>query len=76
MGCKQSNNDPCIYILESGGETFIIAVYVDDIILAGQTSESIQTFIKAIAEKFDVTDMGRLHHFVGMKNNYLESGNI
>ena len=76
MGFRQSNNDPCIYILQSGGETFIIAVYVDDIILAGNTSESIQTFIKGIAEKFKVSDMGRLHHFVGIKIGYLESGKI
>ena len=49
MGFKQSKNDPCIYILNSGGEIFIIAVYVHDIILAGKTSERIQKFINAIA---------------------------
>ena len=76
MGFKQSKNDPCIYILNSGGEIFIIAVYVHDIILAGKTSEHIQKFINAIAEKFDITDMGKLHHFVGIKINYLNSGNI
>ena len=74
MGFKQSKNDPCIYILKSGGEIFIIAVYVDDIILAWKTSERIQKFINAIAEKFDITDMGKLHHFVGIKINYLISG--
>ena len=76
LGFRQSNNDPCIYILQSGGETFIIAVYVDDIILAGNTYESIQTFMKGIAEKFEVLDMGRLHHFVAIKISYLESGKI
>ena len=75
-GFKQSKNDPCIYILNSVGEIFIIAVYVDDIILAGKISEPIQKFINAIAEKFDFTDMGKLHHFVGIKINYLNSGNI
>ena len=76
MGFRQSNNDPCINILQSGGETFIIAVYVDDIIFAGNTFESIQIFIKAVAEKFDVLDTGRLHHFIGIKISYLESGKI
>ena len=71
MGFKQFKNDPCIYILNSGGEIFIIAV-----ILAGKTSECIQKFISAVAEKFDITDMGKLHHFVGIKINYLNSGNI
>ena len=44
--------------------------------LQGKTSESIQKFINAIAKKFDITDMGKLHHFVGIKINYLNSGNI
>ena len=57
------------YILNSGEEIFIIAVYVDNIILAGKTSERIQKFINAIAEKFDITDMGKLDHFVGIKIN-------
>ena len=61
MGFKQSENDPCIYILNSGGEIFIIAVYVDDIIQAGKTSERIQKFINVIIEKFDITDMGKLY---------------
>ena len=76
MGLKQSKNDPCICILNSGGEIFIIAVYFDDIIQAGKTSERIQKFISAIAENFDITDMGKLHHFVGIKIKYLNSGNI
>ena len=76
MGFKQSKNDPCIYILNSGGQIFIIAVYVGDIILAGKTSERIQKFIIAIAEMFGITDMDKLHHFVGIKINYLNSENI
>ena len=76
MDFKQFKNDPCIYILNSGEEIFIIAIYVDDIILAGKTSERIQKFINAIAERYDITDMGKLHHFVGMKINYLNSGDI
>ena len=76
MVFKQSNNDPCIYILKPGGEIFIIDVYVDDITLAGKTSERIQKFTNAIAEKFNITDMGKLHHFVGIKISYLVSGNI
>ena len=76
IGFTQSKNDPCIYILNLGGEIFIIAVYVDDIIMAGKTCECIQKFINAIAEKFDNTDMGKFHHCVGIKINYLNSRNI
>ena len=37
-----------------------MAVYDNDIILDGKTSEHIQKFINAIAKKFDITDMGKL----------------
>ena len=76
MGFKQSKNDPCIYVLHSGGEIFIIAIYIDDIIFTGKTSLRIQKFINAIIEKFDITDMRKLHHVVGIKIKYLNSGNI
>ena len=32
----QSSHDPCIYVRFFGEEIFIIAVYVDDIIVAGK----------------------------------------
>ena len=76
MGFKQSSYDPCIYMLNSGGQIVIIAVYINDIIIAGKTEEIIQQYIKEIAEKFDVTEMGTLHHFLGMKITYADSGNI
>ena len=39
MGFEQSSSDPCIYTL-SEGATFIIGVYVGDIILAGKDLNS------------------------------------
>ncbi len=35
IGFKQTDSDPCIYV-SSEGEMCIIAVYVDDILLAGK----------------------------------------
>ena len=45
IGFISSMNDPCIYTLNAGGEVFILAVYVDDIILAGKSTEKIQKII-------------------------------
>ena len=67
MNFKQSNNDPCIYTLESDGETFIITVYVDDIILAEKDQKRITHFIKMIRDRFHIRDMGKLNHFLGVK---------
>ena len=55
----QSSNDPCIYTA-SEGETLLIGVYVDDIVLAGESSEKISEVKKALSEKFDVKNLGEL----------------
>ena len=38
MGFAQANGDPCIYVAKSG-EPFIIEIYVDDILLAGNSNK-------------------------------------
>eukprot|EP00795_Rhopilema_esculentum_P000655 gene655-10361_t len=53
MEFKQAKSDPCIYTA-SGGEVFLIVVYVDDIILAGKTEKRMKEFKKLIAEKCNV----------------------
>ena len=48
-------------------EPVIIAVYVDDILVAGRTDKIIAEVKTAIANRFDVKDMGKLHYFLGVK---------
>ena len=66
MGFAQSTSDPCVY-MSTKGEMFVIAVYVDDIVLAGKTDERIAEVKKALSERFKVKDMGNLHYFLGVK---------
>ena len=62
LGFAQSESDPCIY-RESIGEPFFIGVYVDDIVSKTRLAEVKQS----LAGKFDIKDLGKLHHFPGMK---------
>jgi transposase InsO family protein len=68
MSFKQSNNDPCIYISYAltGEVSFIMGVYVDDVILAGKSKEKMTEIKKALAEKFDLKDLGELKYFLGV----------
>jgi len=74
MGFEQANSDPCIYTA-SGGELFVIAVYVDDIILAGRSDKRMREVKDTIAAKFMVKDLGELHHFLGVKVIQNREGN-
>ena len=76
LGFRQSSNDPCIYILDSGGEMFIVAVYVDDIILAGTSLSLINEFVDKIGKRFEIKDMGKLHYFLGVKVIRCNTGKI
>ena len=66
LGFVQSASDPCIYVA-SEGEMFMIAVHVDDLVLAAKSDKSIGDVKKALGDKFEVKDMGELHHFLGTK---------
>ncbi len=63
LGFLQSNSDPCIYVAAID-EIAVIGVYVDDIILACSSEQQLVKYKRAICNKFNV---GKLHHFLGMK---------
>ena len=46
---------------------FIIAVYVDDILLAGKSIKEMEEVKKEFSEKFKVKDMGKLSYFLGVE---------
>ena len=76
MGFNQTKSDPCLYV-STEGELFIVAVYVDDILLAGKSDQRIKEVKNALSNKFDVKDMGKLEYFLGVKiNQNLSNGDI
>ena len=66
LGFQQTNSDSCNY-RASEGEMFFIAIYVDDIILAGKSGEKMKAVKEMLFANFDMKDMGLLHHFLGVK---------
>ena len=67
MGFTQSTSDPCIYAstTKSGG-LFILAVYVDNILLAGKSQQKIAQIKADLRKRFQLKDMGELHYFFGV----------
>ena len=66
LGFLQAAGDPCLY-MASEGEMFLIAIYVDDILLAGKSITRMNTVKQALSQKFQVKDMGELSYFLGVK---------
>ena len=54
---------------------FLIAVYVDDILLAGNGCEKLDASKQAFSQEFQVRDMGKLHYFKKVVQDK-DTGNI
>ncbi|GAA0186911.1 transmembrane signal receptor [Lithospermum erythrorhizon] len=48
------------------GEIMIVSVYVDDLIFTGDDEEMLSDFKSAMMNEFEMTDLGELHHFLGI----------
>ena len=67
MGFKQSTSDPCIYTSKTKLDgLFILAVYVDDILLAGKSQQKLAQVKADLRKRFQLKDMDELHYFLGV----------
>ena len=44
----------------------LLLLYVDDIVLMASSTSLLQHVISALRQEFSMTDMGPLHHFLGV----------
>ena len=48
-------------------DVIFFLVYVDDLVLIGNNTMLLSTFIQALANRFSVKDLGNLHYFLGVE---------
>ena len=65
MGFEQTKSDLCLYI-SSEGELCIIAVYVDDILLATKSKKRMKDVKSKLSAQFEVKDLGDLQYLLGV----------
>lgn len=54
-----------------------MAVYVDDLLLAGRSQEAMAKVKTQLCKRFKMKDLGPLHHFLGMeKARSSETGDV
>ena len=66
MGFKKCKTYHCIYAKWDGEDMILVALYVDDLVLACNNDEMLQTTTGVLREQFEMTDLGRLKYFLGM----------
>lgn len=61
-----SKPDSCIYV-STDLPKLVMAVYVDDLILAGKNKSSIDQAKQKLSHRFKMEDLGELKHFLGIR---------
>lgn len=67
LGFKASKCDPSLFTYVSQGNTIYILVYVDDIIITGNSSSLLHTIITKLNVSFSLKQLGDLDNFLGIE---------
>jgi hypothetical protein len=66
IGFVEAKSDTSIFIYRHGTNMAILLLYVDDIVLMASSMRLLQRIIAALRREFSMTDMGPIHHFLGV----------
>lgn len=66
-GFFQSKADSSLFIYHRGSSFIWLLLYVDDIVLTGNTSSLLHHFITALGHEFELKDLGPLQYFLGLQ---------
>lgn len=63
-----------IYRNEEKNNILIVVVYVDDLLVTGSTIKLIEAFKEEMSTKFEMSDLGKLTYYLGIKVYQHEGG--
>ena len=74
LGFVEAKSDTSLFVYRRGTDTIYLLLYVDDIVLTASSLAILQRTIQALQQEFSMTDLGELHHFLGMHVQRCGSG--
>eukprot|EP00253_Pinus_taeda_P010272 PITA_10272 len=66
-GFSRCYSDNTVYTKKVGNSLIILVLYVDDLILTGSDPNLINHVKSRLKKKFEMTDLGHLHYFLGLQ---------
>ena len=66
-GFSRCHSDNIVYTKKVGKSFTILVLYVDDLILTGSDPNLINHVKSSLKKKFEMTDLGHLHYFLGLQ---------
>ncbi|GKA24642.1 retrovirus-related pol polyprotein from transposon TNT 1-94 [Tanacetum coccineum] len=74
LGFKQSKHDYSLFVKAQGVLFTVVQIYVDDILLTGNSVQDIQNTKLALDSKFTIKDLGLARYFLGIELCNTENG--
>ncbi len=66
-GFQTSNVDFSLYVKKTNHGIIVIVIYVDDLIIVGDSDVDISNLKKLLKQKFEMKDLGELRCFLGIE---------
>ncbi|XP_061993294.1 uncharacterized mitochondrial protein AtMg00810-like [Rosa rugosa] len=63
---------PSLFVEVSGFSRVYLVLYVDDIIITGDSEDLTSEVMASLQAQFDMKDLGDLHFFIGLEIRYLK----
>lgn len=75
-GFHASKCDPSLFLLHTANLTIMVLVYVDDIIITGNSAPFITKLISKLNTDFSLKQLGKLEYFLGIEVTHLANGSL
>lgn len=67
VGFLRSAADSSLFVRNVSNETVVVLVYVDDLIIAGNSNHAISQLKDTLQSRFPIKDLGHLNYFLGIE---------
>ena len=67
IGFSQCESESCLYVIRKNGNFSLIALYVDDLLIASSNIDELNQIKCKISRVVDVVDKGEVSYFICMK---------
>ncbi|KAK2398761.1 putative mitochondrial protein [Trifolium repens] len=68
QGFQRSQSEHTLYVKHQGkDDILLVALYVDDLVYTGNNKKMVENFKIEMMKKYEMSDLGLLHHFLGIE---------
>ncbi|XP_010436786.1 PREDICTED: uncharacterized protein LOC104720600 [Camelina sativa] len=66
--------DPSLFVYMKGNAIILLLLYVDDMLITGNSSEALTSLLTALNSQFHMKDLGQMQYFLGIQAQFHPAG--